>query len=86
MRVRITVYHFRDIFIELLANHICNIFCIVTIKIGIARQACDSTNIRKNARNAKRLKDFIHIAHLLKFLATNAIAKIPNTWETLRKN
>lgn len=79
------MYHFRDIFIHLTANHISNIISIITKKIRIARQTCETTDIRENTRNAKRLKDFFHIAHLFKFLTANAVTKSFNTGVTLCK-
>ena len=85
-RVRITVYHFADILVYLLRNHICNILRIITVKIRIARQACDSTNVRKNTSDTKRFQNLIHVTHLLEFLTANAVTKLPNTWKTLRKN
>lgn len=80
------MYHFRDILINLTTNYISNIIRVVSIQITITRKRHKTTNVRKNTRNAKRLKDFIHIAHLLEFLTTNTAAKFPNTWKTLSKN
>lgn len=85
-RVRITVYHFRDILVNLLRNYISHRLGIVTIQVTVAGQRRQALNIRKNTRNAKRLQDFIHIAHFLEFLTTDAVTKIPNAWKTLCKN
>ena len=85
-RVRITVYHLRLIFIYLTTNYICNIICIVTIKVTITRKRSKTANVRKNTRNSKSLKDFFHITHLFKLLTTNTIAKTFNARVTLCKN
>ena len=80
------MYHFRDISIHLITNHISNIVRVITIQITITRETRETTNVRQNTSNAKRLKDFIHIAHLAEFLTTNAITKSAKTWKTLCKN
>ena len=85
MRVRITVYHFRDIFIYLATDYISNIISIITIQVTITRKRRKTANVRQNTSHAKCLKDFIHIAHLSKFLTANAVTKSFNTGITLCK-